>query len=327
MNDQIEISNDQPKEAILANVGVEDAQRANAVHRNIERKFAGKNRPAEREIERIFSIATQRAAALKEMIGKMEDRKRELPKGSVILEQIEAEIAELEEARRNTHILAVFVSCKMSVVYRNLIKETHDKLIYALKNADKASTESIESLSKREMVLIGKEIIRNGNLIEIAEAIADGLGNTKDPSKRKSILELGKALFKALPGNEDGDLAKTYHAIFNLIVRPTKSKDCIYNVFLRKRLGLIEDPIHPDSNLKRIFDDVTVQRMKKALGIKPEPEVVFEADPLPILHIERRELHLRKKEPKQRITFMQRARALIPFVQKKGNRLAFAGRR
>jgi hypothetical protein len=223
--------------------------------------------------------------------------------------------ASIEKTRMETHMLATTCACKMSLLYPQYLKSLHESFLFAMQHAEKVELRDIEDLTVAQMVLIGLDIVKNGKLIEIAEGVADGLGNTHDMYKRQAILKLGTALFKALDGNEDGDLAKTYNAIFNLVVNPTKSKDSMYVTFLRKRLSLIE---REDSNMKRIFGEVTVRRMKKT--ISPKPEVVYEQPPLP-------EAHIGKSQPRQKRSLGQMARDLLHIKPKKGNRVAFAGRR
>jgi len=224
--------------------------------------------------------------------------------------------ASLESARIETHKLATLCAHKMCILYPEYLESLHKSFLFCMAHAEKVELKDIQDLSLAQMVLIGQDtIVRNGRLIEIAEAVADGIANAKDADKTDAILKLGNAMMKALPGGTSGDLAKIYLAVYTLALRPTTSETNEHVSLLRRRLELME---RGDTNLRRIIGDLTKERMKKTIAPKEEPQVIFEQPPLPIPNIGKPTV-LGKR-------LLQMAKRMLPFAGRKERKLAFAGR-
>jgi hypothetical protein len=97
------------------------------------------------------------------------------------------------------------------------IRET---LISKLRNPDEASVEELKALTAGAAVLVEEGIIRNGALIEIADAISESLMKTNDYKRKTAVwATLPKQVFERLPHDEE----QLYHSICVLYIRPMRA--------------------------------------------------------------------------------------------------------
>ena len=154
--------------------------------------------------------------------------------------------------------LAKLAACRISILAPELVQEMHRKLTSILKDPDGVSHEEIRTLVECARIYIGEGIIRNGKILEIAEAIADGLAITKDADKRKTMKTLGENVRAKMPD----ELEWIYGQVYELSERPRWAQDCYFNVALSSRLKRLENG---DANLARVVNDVVAERMRKTL--------------------------------------------------------------
>jgi|GEM_PF-6852520 len=101
-----------------------------------------------------------------------------------------------------------------------IVQGFRNDLISKLKNPDGASLEELKGIVAGAAVLIEKGIIKNGSLIEIADAAAEGLGNTKDYSKKRAIwLNVCQSVTVKLADDEQ----KLYSSIFMVLKEPMRA--------------------------------------------------------------------------------------------------------
>ena len=144
-------------------------------------------------------------------------------------------------------------------------------LVAKLGDPDAAAENELVALSRTVNVLIEEGIIRNGKVIEIADAIARGIYSTKDPKKIRALDELKETILQRLPGSVDGDISTIYHAAFTLAEKPNVSPSCMFNNSLRKKLERAEAG---EPNLNRMMGKDRariVETMQWALALKPKP--------------------------------------------------------
>lgn len=101
-----------------------------------------------------------------------------------------------------------------------IVQGFRNDLVSKLKNPDGESLEELKGIVAGAAVLIEKGIIKNGSLIEIADAAAEGLGNTKDYGKKRAIwLNVCKSVTVKLADDEQ----KLYTSIFMVLKEPMRA--------------------------------------------------------------------------------------------------------
>ena len=197
----------------------------------------------------------------------------------------------METARRETHTLASIAACKINSLCPETIIRLHGRLTSALRNPEQADTAAMKLLIDAEMVLIGQKIVRNGKLVELVEAIADGLAKTKDPAKRNMLFGFGRVVRKRWPI----ELDKVYECIFDItttknmrkedsaviiltsLMRKHERGELRFGEVVEKRMqGTLEKINAPlsdgDANLPKAHIKKTLlQRAKEALSIRKRP--------------------------------------------------------
>ncbi len=129
------------------------------------------------------------------------------------------------------------------------------EFILALSNPDGAPVERLESLATWAAVLMEQRLAAKCHLIDVAEALADGFGKTRD-SARIAVMEkkVANHLARKLPS----DLQRIYESVFELATLPSSSEECVFNVILtayaqRARRGAVA------------LEPVVIQRIERAL--------------------------------------------------------------
>jgi len=102
-----------------------------------------------------------------------------------------------------------------------IIQGFRNSLLSKLKNPDEASLEELKGIVAGAAVLIEKGIIKNGSLIEIADAAAEGLGNTKDQSKKRAIW---LKTCQSVTGKLADDEQKLYSSFFMVLMEPMRAR-------------------------------------------------------------------------------------------------------
>lgn len=99
----------------------------------------------------------------------------------------------------------------------------------AHRNPDITRIERLESLGVGAAALMGEGRLKTDDLIELAEAVADGLEATRNRARIR-LMEDGIAvhLGKKLPNNHQ----RVYESVFELAARPSNSADCTFNIIL-----------------------------------------------------------------------------------------------
>jgi len=101
-----------------------------------------------------------------------------------------------------------------------IVQGFRNALISKLKNPDGAPLEELNGIVAGAAVLIEKGIIKNGSLIEIADAAAEGLGNTKDHSKKRAIW---RNICQSVTAKLADDEQKVYSSIFMVLKEPMRA--------------------------------------------------------------------------------------------------------
>jgi hypothetical protein len=231
-----------------------DTQRENkdlnkiAAHASVAastKKDVEKNEIQREKLPHIFRTAAKTAAALKELANKAEGKEK----------------LQIELARKRTHILASITACKLSVLDKEYVDGLHDELVSTLRNPHRIDAKELKLAVTCEMVLIGQEIVRNGKLIELADAIAEGLSKEYREEKLESMRKLGEAVRGRLPDV----LERTYEYLFLLVEKPHLLKNETVRVPLEAFLGR-----YKKGEIK--LHDELVERMEIALGRKSKPK-------------------------------------------------------
>ena len=156
---------------------------------------------------------------------------------------------------------------------RGLVPDFLDALTHMLKNPEKCSVQELEAYSAATAILIEEKIVRNGTLIEIAEAVADGIARMRELKaydKIDALHELKESISDRLPGSEGGDIPKIYTFVFELARSPS-SPNCLNKGILSNMLKRLNEG---DSNLARAMGnhmETIKRRIEKTLAIRPKP--------------------------------------------------------
>ena len=206
---------------------------------------------------------------------------------------------EIETARRSIHMLASTVAWKLSALNPEYSNSIHKRLIDSLRNCEATDANALNLLINTEMVFVGQKIVKNGLLIEIAEAITEGLSNAKDPLKRKMLFEFGRVIRARWPI----ELDKVYECVFDIVSTPKIRKEdssiIILTALLRK-----------EERGETGFGPIVEKRMRAVLDEKQKPLSDGDAN-LP--------------KPRIKKTLLQYAKDILPFIRKP-NQLAHARR-
>ena len=224
-----------------------------------------KNQLDARQLPLVFYTATKSAGALKDEIEPLEKRIRQMQKeeeaGAMGRDEAEErqklarEYAVIEKKRKETHMLASLSACKLSGMHTDFPAQIFEDTVSALRNPDDVSLDELKLHTRSAMVLIGREIIRNGSLIGLAEAVADGLSKTADGEKAGEMKKLGSAVL----GRLSNEVERTYMCVFELAQKPSSSKDNPFNVILRAHLNRAERG-------ESVFGEQVIQRIRKTLN-------------------------------------------------------------
>jgi len=290
---------------LLEMVMAGDARAADELRALIQEDFISKS-----QLPMIFTVAAKNA----------DTRKREVEGIAAIMnpenmDEVSRIIRPIERVRSGLHKLACLAAWKMKKLQPEYILSLHETFMYAVQNPDKVNLEQLHDLGIGEMVLIGQGIVHNGKIIQIAEALTEGLANTSDGSKIKELLRIGEAVRSRMPD----DIAKVYEYVFECAKMPEGSESRTMNLFLASLHRREREKINPN--------ETVVKRLESILNKDAKPEhaqvdlVLSDGDAnLPTSHIG-------QKEKAQRRTLLQRAKEILPFVAKKArNGLVFARR-
>jgi predicted nucleic acid-binding Zn-ribbon protein len=220
------------------------------------------------------------------------------------LKAVESKLKPYEQARRRIHMLAGLAASKIQGLSKEFLDGIHEKLRRGVSDPHTLDANMLDLLAKIEKVMVGQRIVKNGRLIEIAEAAADGLQKTTDPKKINIIQKLGVAVIGRLTDDEE----RSYVAVFNLAIKPTTSEKSMARIIL-------ESVIKKQERGEIRITDSTVSRIRNTLDTKPTPLSDGDGN-LPTSHIGKQ----------RRKTLLQRAREILSFGKRKARRLAFAGK-
>jgi hypothetical protein len=211
-------------------------------------------------------------ATVSELVKNNNLRQDQLP---LVLAAIKVAIEATEGKTSETLIALCALTCsKISVEQVAAVKTGLLEKLGAPENEPK---ESIGILANAAAILIDNKRIRNGNIETIAQAIADGIAKMRtEPNKVDSLMHLRQSVLRGLPGNEEGDLGSIYGAMFNLAVRPTKSKESWFNIIIQARLKRLE---RGDPNLGRLVTPELAERMRNTLAPLSDGDAAL---PLPV---------------------------------------------
>lgn len=300
MNDQIEMSKDQPRETGLldkallgdakaiqdltglvadgcfskeqlalifdvARVAVYKPRKDRSNSRNLLRETAKKIMPTQfgELLQLIVKIDPEIARTMLELVKENSVEPDQLPDilSSAVTGMINLGIGKEDNI---FYDLARTTACKMPLLCPEQVQEIHNNIVSVFTNPEKSTTEELRVFSEIEAIFIEHGIIRNGRLIELAGKVADGISASSDPEKTRIIKEFGERVLGKMPGAEIGDLASIYNAIFRLAEFPNRT---IYKNRLQTRLDRYEEG---EPNLHRILTDAVVQRMREAISPKPK---------------------------------------------------------
>jgi len=93
----------------------------------------------------------------------------------------------------------------------------HDIIMSALKNPDNVGVEDFIAISMISAVLVKEGRIKNGHLLETADAVAEGLEKTRDYVRSKSLENVGTAVRGKLPSD---DIERIYESVYTLLTAP-----------------------------------------------------------------------------------------------------------
>jgi hypothetical protein len=250
-------------------------------------------------LQLIFGVATKCA------LDRKEEAEMEVPKRR----------AALEKARAETHMLACLCAWKMTVHSPEYLETLHKSFVFAMENPHKVDVQDIRDLSLGESVLIGQRIVKNGKLIQILDAVAEGLAKTSEGERgRKELEGVGRIVCDRVPE----DIKRTYEYVFEQAKMPKGKKSVTVNLFLDLMLNRENEKTNPNITV--------IRRIEKVLG-KTKEECGAEKRVLSDGDANLPKDRIGKAQPKPRRTLLQMARDILPFKAKKERKLAYAARR
>jgi len=157
---------------------------------------------------------------------------------------------------------------------RSLVPDFLDAFTYRLRNPGSCSAGELEAYSAATAILIEEKIVRNGTLLGIAEAVADGIARMRELNtydKIDALDKLRESVSYGLPGSEGGDIPKIYTAVFALEKSTNNDQKSVYNNVLSSMLRRLNEG---EPNLERMMGDhreMIKRRIEKTLAIRPKP--------------------------------------------------------
>jgi hypothetical protein len=131
----------------------------------------------------------------------------------------------------------------------------------AHRNPDITRVERLESLEIGAAALMDEHRLKTDDLIELAEAVADGLEATRNRARIALMQDnIAVQLGKKLPNVHQ----RVYESVFELAARPSSSADCIFNIILTAQASRAEKgEISLEPTVMRRLNRMLPQRQAK----------------------------------------------------------------